>query len=338
MALRLIEVIIPLEEVDSLGDFLEDEQTLGFWTDPMDEEFGVTRILTDISSTESITDHITTRFENIPGFRLLLFPIEATIPLPEVPEKESPEKVPGETEKQDSPKRISREELYEDVADGARLTWIFVITVCLSTIVAAIGLMREDVAVVIGAMVIAPLLGPNVALSLASTLGDTKLVVQSIKTLLTGIGFSLVLSVAIGLVFQVDLGMDSLLSRTQVNIGDIVLALAAGSAGALAFTSGIPAGVIGVMVAVALLPPLVIAGLLLGSGNVALAMNATMLVLVNIASINLSGVATFLLQNIRPRNWWEEKKAGKAVRIAVTLWCATLLIVLLIVMFTSGLL
>jgi uncharacterized membrane protein len=86
------------------------------------------------------------------------------------------------------------------------------------------------------------------------------------------------------------------------------------------------------MVAVALLPPLVTAGLLAGSGHTSLALGALVLVLTNVVCINLSGVLTFLAQRIRPRTWWEEKKARKATRRAITLWVVILLVLIVVIL------
>ena len=125
---------------------------------------------------------------------------------------------------------------------------------------------------------------------------------------------------------EVDPELAEISSRTVVGLGDVVVALAAGSAGVLAFTRGISAAIIGVMVAVALLPPLANLGLLLGSGYYPLAFGAFVLLVVNVICINLAGVVTFLTQGIRPRKWWEEKKAKRAIRIAISIWLGLLLI------------
>jgi uncharacterized membrane protein len=101
-------------------------------------------------------------------------------------------------------------------------------------------------------------------------------------------------------------------------------ALASGCAGALVFTSGVSAILTGVMVAVALLPPLVASGLLLGGGYPTLAMSALSLFLVNLICVNLAGVMTFLAQGITPTNWWEKDRATKATRVAITLLLALL--------------
>ena len=125
--------------------------------------------------------------------------------------------------------------------------------IVLSAIVAAIGVLNDNVAVIIGAMVIAPLLTPNVSLSLATALGDLPLFKSALKTLFFGIAIVIVLSTALGLLLPVDPSLQEISSRTSVGLMEIVLALASGAAGALSLTSSAPAVLI--RVAVALMPP-----------------------------------------------------------------------------------
>jgi uncharacterized hydrophobic protein (TIGR00341 family) len=181
------------------------------------------------------------------------------------------------------PERIGREELYEDIKDAARCSRVYLTMVVLSTIVAAVGLYYNSV-IIIGAMVIAPLLGPNVALSLSTALGDQALLRHALLTALAGIATTMVLSVIIGVLLNVDPATPEVASRNAVGMGDIAVALASGAAGALAFTTGVSATLIGVMVAVALLPPLVAFGLLPGGGYPGMAMGALSLFLMNLVS------------------------------------------------------
>lgn len=126
------------------------------------------------------------------------------------------------------------------------------------------GLIRGNTAVVIGAMIIAPLLGPNVALALAATLGDLKLAAQARKANLFGIITPVILSAFVGFALKIDpMISDETSSRTVDSNADIVLALAAGCAVTLSFTLATMIALLGVLVAVALLPSLVTCGLLL---------------------------------------------------------------------------
>ncbi|MGD8816423.1 MAG: DUF389 domain-containing protein, partial [Acidobacteriota bacterium] len=86
------------------------------------------------------------------------------------------------------------------------------------------------------------------------------------------------------------------------------------------------------MVAVALLPPLVVAGMLAGAGHYRVAAGAVVLLLTNVTCINLAAIATFLMQKIRPRTWWEEDRAKRATRLAVVTWVVLLAVLLALIL------
>jgi uncharacterized hydrophobic protein (TIGR00341 family) len=336
MALRLIELIVPEDQIGYAKELLKDCQPLEIWYEKLQEDKTLIRILLPAEKTEQVIDTFEKNFSIIKDFRLMLFPVSATIPRIEEPEEKTSElNNQSEQPLASNIGRISREELYHDLADSAKITKIYLIMVALSSIVAAIGLFRDNVAVIIGAMVIAPLIGPNVALSFSTTLGDVILARDSLKTTIAGTIIAFILSIAVGLIFKVSPEIPEIASRTVIGIGDIVLALAAGSAGALAFTTGIPTILIGVMVAVALLPPLVTCGMLVGAGFWREAFNAMLLVSINIICINLSGVITFLLQGIKPVTWWEASKAKKATRTAIIIWISLLFLLLLTILVSK---
>lgn len=337
MPLRLMELFLPQTDNQNLREIITEESDISFWHEETSETGLLVKMLLSVEQTEPILDRLEEKFAGVDGFRVVLLSVEATIPRIEEIKEESPtsaESQPADdTDK--NVDRISREELYTDIADGMKFTRVFVAMVILSAIVAAVGLLRDNVAVIIGAMVIAPLLGPNVGLALATTLGDFELGRRALKTNLAGIVIALGLSIVFGVIFHVDPTMPEISSRTKVELLDIVLALASGTAGVLAFTSGISTALIGVMVAVALLPPLVTLGLLIGSGNSPDAFGAFLLVVTNLISINLAGVTTFLIQGIRPRRWWEASQAEKATRLAIVLWSVLLLILVIVIILSQ---
>ncbi len=335
MALRLIEVVLPEERVEEINKLLEEHKPLGIWQESLSGGKVMIKIVLPTEKTEVVTDLLEKRFLDVNGFRIILLPVEATIPRPEEPEKKPSEEKEAESEKAKI-ERISREELYSDISVMTKLSNVFVVMVVLSSIVAAIGIMRSNVAIIIGAMVIAPLLGPNVALSFATTLGDLPLARNAIKTNVVGIFTALVFSVLLGYFLAVNPQTPEILSRTEVGLGDIALALASGSAGALALTTGVSASLIGVMVAVALLPPLVTLGLLLGGGYWDMAFGALLLLLTNLICINLAGVTTFLIQGIHPLTWWEKDRAKKATRIAILLWILFLSALVIVILLSKG--
>jgi uncharacterized hydrophobic protein (TIGR00341 family) len=329
MQQRVIKIILPYKLKDAALEILHAQENTQYWLEESNPSNSVISALTNYSYTETIMDLFEKKFGKEEGFKLIVFPVEAAIPRPieDKPVEDKPKKKVSS--------RISREELYADIVGSTKTTNIYIVFVVLSTIVAAIGLLHNNVAVIIGAMVIAPFLGPNVALALSTTLADNQLRNDAFKATITGFLIVIVLSVAMGYFFIVDPDIPEISSRTQAGLSDILLALAAGAAGVLAFTTGVPTVVIGVMVAVALLPPLTAAGLLLGSGEYDKASGAFLLFMTNIICVNLAGVATFLFQGVSPRTWWETKKAKSATKKSLTIWTVTLVALVVLILLWS---
>ncbi len=290
-----------------------------------------TTLLLDVRDSERVMDALHARFEGDEGYRLLLLEVQATLPRPDPAENGDgeggaagePEGTEGTASDEASvppPDRLSREELYQDVVDAARPSLRYLVLVAIAASVAAFGMLRNDVAIVIGAMVIAPLLGPNIALALAATLADLPLARRALRSGLLGILVALVVALAIGLFGEPSLEIPEIANRTEVRVSNVAIALAAGVAGALSFTSGVPSGIIGVMVAVALLPPLVAAGMLVAAGQIGAGLAAALLLAVNLISVNLAGIATFAVQGISPRTFREERTGRWATLLSVLLW------------------
>ena len=331
MSLRLIEIFTPSDLSGSILSVLHEQPTHGIWQDALTDQTTLLRVLVSSENTEAIFDLLEGRFSSREGFRLMLLPVEATLPRVEQPQPDKSEPAPDAQQPNAKGRRISREELYADIGETARLSIFYVVMVVLSAVVAAIGLLKGSVAILIGAMVIAPLLGPNVALALATTLADFVLARRAIGITLLGIAVALVCSILLGIVLPIDPTIPELAARTEIDYGDVALALASGVAGALAFTTGVPSALIGVMVAVALVPPLVTSGLMAGSGNWQAAQGAALLLICNIVCINLAGVVTFVAQGIRPRTWCEAEKARRATWLAIALWLLLLAILILLI-------
>jgi len=322
MALRLVDVYRP-EDSGTLEPPEEDYTLLGHWAQTLDDGTRLDRILVEADEAETLIEWVD-RAVGVSDYRVVIQSVEATLPRPETEDDSEAEAGEEESENDTSVGRLSREELYQYAHDQADVGTPFYALVVLSTIVAAGGMLRDQVAVVIGAMVIAPLIGPNIALALGTTLGDAALLRRSMRVNLVGMGLALGGAVGLGWGLTVEAGTVELVSRTAVGFSDIALAIAAGAAGALSVTRGGSTTLVGVMVAVALLPPVVACGLLAGDGHTADAMRAGLLTLTNVAALNLAAVATFLLQGIRPMRWHEVEQAKTSTRIALALWIALL--------------
>lgn len=334
MALRLLEIVIPEQHVTEVLETIEEAQITNYWQTCSCESRVIYKLILPAESTEKIMDELEKRYGQSSEFHMALMPVEATFPSPKEIEKKKEENSKTGQEEQ-VPLRVSRQELYSEIFDSSKLTKTYLIMVALSTIVASIGLLRNNIAVIIGAMVIAPLLGPNVAMSFATTLGDSELGINALKTNVAGILAALGISFLLGFFLTVDPSIQEIHARTVVSYADIILALASGIAGALSFTSGLPSAMIGVMVAVALIPPLVVSGLLLGGGFVVQSFGAFLLLVMNMICINIAGVITFLFKGLQPIYWWEESKAKKATRYAIIIWVSLLLILIFLLYFSS---
>ncbi|MCG8344430.1 MAG: DUF389 domain-containing protein, partial [Chlorobiales bacterium] len=118
---------------------------------------------------------------------------------------------------------------------------------------------------------------------------------------------------------------------TDAGLDSIALAFASGAAAALSLSTGLPSVLVGVMVAVALLPPAATFGLMLGHARIDLATGAALLLAVNVVSVNLACKLVFLIKGVRPRTWWEKEKANKAMRRYIFVWVVTLALLGLVI-------
>jgi uncharacterized hydrophobic protein (TIGR00341 family) len=323
MAQRVLKIILPASEKKHAVEMLESEEKTIYWREEDSEDIFIVSALTEAGHSERIMDNFQRYYSSTSGFQIVVFPVEASVPRMDT--QENGQSTKGTvTSSAVAPLRISREELYSDIVDSTKLSSTFIFMTILSTLVVSVGLQQNNVAVIIGAMVIAPFLGPNVALAFSTCIADRELGNDAVRTLTVGVVIAVILAALLGCVFGADTGIPEISSRTRVSVLDIVLALASGCAGVLAFTTGASSAVIGVMVAVALLPPLTVSGLLLGAGHFQDAAGALLLFSTNVICINLAGVATFVGQGVSPRIWWQADKAKRSTRTALLLWSLSL--------------
>ncbi len=330
MALRLIEIYHKEGKADEIDFLLRDLPIIETWHNHLGEDEAITKVLLRAENAEPVLAEIENCcFKEEKAYRVVIVPVEATLPRPE----ESSAEEEAEKAREKPPERIMVEELYQKMSGASRASKGYILMIALASFIAALGLLKNDVAVIIGSMVIAPLLSPNKALSLATALADKDLARRSMLTIGAGVATALLVAVPMGVFMEVDPSVRELALRSDVRHYYIFLALATGAAGAYTITAGVAEALVGVMVAVALLPPLVASGLFAGSGNWVDATGALLLFLVNIVSINLAGVVTFALKGVRPREWWAAEKASKAVRAAVVAWIILLFVLALLIIF-----
>jgi uncharacterized hydrophobic protein (TIGR00341 family) len=314
--MRIIEVVADAGHTDTLSGIAEQHGAIdAWWSSAAEDGRRTLRMLVAADRSQPIVDALQSVLGSSENARILIMPVDATLPRPEE-DRESGRKT--------SSRSTTREELYDQIEKGARLESNYLLLVFLSTIVAAIGLIEDNVAVVVGAMVIAPLLGPNIALAFATSLGDGALFWRSLKTNVSGLALALLIALVIGLIWPVNLDNRELTARTDVGMDSVALALASGAAAVLSLATGLSSALVGVMVAVALLPPTATLGMMLGSGQTNHAIGAALLLAVNIVCVILAAKIVFLVKGVKPRTWLEKRKARQSQTVYIVVWVVML--------------
>ncbi len=185
----------------------------------------------------------------------------------------------------------------------------------LSTIIATLGLLANSAAVIIGAMIVAPLMGPIVGMAYSTAMGNRRLLRRSSFTVLKGI----LLTIGVAWIVTSIIGLETrdaeIMSRIKPTLIDFGIAMAAGAAGAFANTRrSISSAMPGVAIAVALVPPLSVVGIGLAQGEAEIALGALLLFVTNLICIIFFGSLVFLFQSYGNL---ERAKKGLAMSTAV---------------------
>ena len=177
----------------------------------------------------------------------------------------------------------------------------FIVLMVLSAVLASFGLLQNSAAVIIGAMLVAPLMSPLMSFSVGLILGRPSLLRRAAVTTVIGVTMALLLAIAVGAAMPVNFSTAEMLARGQPSLIDLGVALASGAAGAYALArKDIPSALAGVAIAAALVPPLCTVGLAVAFGDHVLVSGAALLFLTNIVSISLAGAVMFFWLGIRP--------------------------------------
>jgi len=208
-------------------------------------------------------------------------------------------------------------EVREDLTTDAQPGRDYFILIVLSSIIVTLGLLLNSPAVVIGAMLVAPLMSPILGFSLGIVLGEVRLVRTSLESVFKGVMATVIVSILVGLLSPLKEMTAEILARTQPTLLDLFIALASGMAGSYALSrKEVSAALPGVAIAAALAPPLSVVGLGLANGNMLAASGALLLFITNLITISLAGVIIFTLLGIHPLNLQPEIQ--KRIRRGIT--------------------
>lgn len=215
---------------------------------------------------------------------------------------------------------LNRAKIRRAIDVQSRFSQQYLLMNTLATIVAAYGLFTNSSAVVIGAMIIALLLGPIMGLALAMVDGDEALLQRSLTAEFVGAALVLTIGFIIGKIHY-NLPMTTeILSRTQPTILDLMIALAGGAAGAYATISPrVSAGLVGVAISTALVPPLTASGILLSHGLLSQAAGAFLLFATNLVAIQVASSIVLLAFGFRKVTVRDPDEKGFIRRVAIDL-------------------
>lgn len=244
-----------------------------------------------------------------------------------------------------------RAEIYARIRRGARPETPFFVLIALSAMIASLGLIVNSPAVVIGAMLVAPLMSPIIGVGLAIVLGDARFLRLALGAVNRGTLLAILVGFIAGLLALNRPFSDEILARTQPNLFDLGIAIFSGAAAAYALSFSQAAGALpGVAIAAALVPPLSTVGITLAAGLAALfsgraaaagdyltdSLGAILLFTTNLIAISTAAAFVFFVLGFRPT---PAKKARREVqRRSSTLALALLLVVSLLLGLTSLLL
>ncbi len=212
---------------------------------------------------------------------------------------------------------IEQNELIWSAQKNASSNLDYTVMIVLSAALATLGLLTNSAAVIIGAMLVAPLMSPLSSFSTGMATGILHLTRRASVTLFAGVTLALLISIVMGVILPIDTPTDEMLARGSPNLLDAAIALVSGWVAAYATArKGIPAALAGVAIAAALMPPLCTIGLGIALRDIDLAFGANLLFLANIAFIIAAQYITFLWMGMHPtedregaslnqsRAWW----------------------------------
>ena len=227
--------------------------------------------------------------------------------------------------------RLSLQErtaVYARIRRSARPDADYFILIALSAMIAALGLLVNSPAVVIGAMLVAPLMSPIVGAGLAMVLGDTRFLRLSLGAVIRGVGLAVLVGAMAG-ALRLDTPLTAeILARTQPTLLDLAIALFSGMAGAYALSHSDAAGALpGVAIAAALVPPLSTVGITLITGHYRESFGAAAVICHQLHRDKFGDSAYLSLAWLSPDTGAKSaaRRRRFAARASLCCWCSLLL-------------
>ncbi len=221
---------------------------------------------------------------------------------------------------------VSQEEAEKNIREGVSFRGTNILILILAIIIASLGLNTNSTAVIIGAMLISPLMGPIIGLGLGVGIHDFELLKRCLRNLIMAAGFSVIASTIYFLISPVNEQHSELLARTSPTIYDVLIGFFGGGAGIIALGSTNKGNVIpGVAIATALMPPLCTAGYGLATWQLAYFFGAFYLFVINSIYIAFATFIGVKLMKYKGASGADSLRARKVRKIVYTLAILTML-------------
>ena len=210
--------------------------------------------------------------------------------------------------------------IYQDSDEGRQFNAMYFAMLIFACLISLFGLLLNSPAVIIGAMLISPLMGPILSCGLALTIADWDLGGKAVRNLLLSLGEVVAIAALATFLSPLKESTPEIVARTNPNLMDLLVALFSGFAGTLALASrsrGAMTIIPGVAIATAVMPPLATVGYGMAVGQWDVSSGALMLFLTNLGAIVLSAAITFIVVGFRPRKRESAAKYHLALRIGL---------------------
>jgi len=308
--MRLIQTLVPEGKHAAVVDILESEQMdFAMTEESSDSTYSdIVYIPADSEQVEEIVDRLRDVGVEREGY-MVISDVETIV-------SEQFEQQQASAEEASSDDRISRDELRTKAQNLSRSTTNYLALTIISAIVATAGLLEDSAAVVVGSMVIAPLIGPAMASCVGTVINDDELFWEGIRSQTIGLAVAVLSAVVFAVGYRLLLApelelllIQQIAERAHPGLLALAIALGAGIAGALSLTSGADEALVGVMIAVALMPPAASVGLGIAYVEPRLAFGASVLLMVNLLSINTAGIITVWIKRYKPSHWYDAQQA-----------------------------
>lgn len=208
------------------------------------------------------------------------------------------------------------QQLHADLLEESVVNTAYLVLIVGACAIATFGLLTNSTAVIIGAMIIAPLMLPIRGMAFGALAGNLVLFRRGLMAVAIGSGLAVGLSAGLGWLTGISMFGSEVLSRSKPTLLDLAIAVAAGAlSGYAKVQPKVATSLAGTAIAVALMPPLCVVGMGLAHTNWALSQGASLLYVTNLLGITLSCMLTFLVLGYTP---WKDARRALSWAIALT--------------------